>query len=230
MLTFAVDHWPEILQKIASKTGVCRMREMLTSCSSLDGTWYCSKKGRQFFKHTMQNLALWNAHWRLHWRHIAGYTQEHSEEFDGKLSVNFLSRQSVLLVCVVCVCVCVLSPSASEFAAEQHEENVYTVDPASVDSQIQFPMWSHGHFEEKAGCDKRGSVCCEGSQIDRLLPEQRPILDGRNQRFIPQRQIEPIQPWKPWKPSTRTQTPVFALTAQEHGEKWHFAQKKVLSI
>lgn len=105
MLTFAVDHWPEILQKIASKTGVCRMREMLTSCSSLDGTWYCSKKGRQFFKHTMQNLALWNAHWRLHWRHIAGYTQEHSEEFDGKLSVNFLSRQSVLLVCVVCVCV-----------------------------------------------------------------------------------------------------------------------------
>ena len=103
MPTFALDHWPEILQKIASKTGVCRMREMLTSCSSLDGTWYCSKKGRQFFKHTMQNLALWNAHWRLHWRHIAGYTQEHSEEFDGKLSVNFLSRQSVLLVCVVCV-------------------------------------------------------------------------------------------------------------------------------
>ncbi len=32
-------------------------------------------------------LAPGNAHWRLYWRHPAGYTKEHAEELEEKLSV-----------------------------------------------------------------------------------------------------------------------------------------------
>jgi len=36
---------------------------------------------------------LWSPHWR-HWRHVAGYTEQHSEELDTKQSVTFWSRHS----------------------------------------------------------------------------------------------------------------------------------------
>ena len=161
MLAFAtVDRWPEILQELRPN----QVYAVCARCWHVEIRWdnlllslslSLSIKGTKMLQSTvhgiaaqmegifsniliMQNLALWNAHWRLHWRHIAGHTQEHSEEFDGKLSVNFFIKVFLL--------VCVLSPRASGFAAEQCEDNVCTVDPASVDSQIQFPMWSHSHY------------------------------------------------------------------------------------